>query len=134
EASYSGRHVSFERIWCWPKPLQQPHPPVLVGGSGPHVLDRVLAFGDEWIPTSMPDEEVMISCFAELAHRAAGAGRDPVPITVAGIRPDAARIERFEQAGVHRAVFELPSTHPDEVEQAFDRYSAVAEEYRRGGA
>jgi probable F420-dependent oxidoreductase len=134
EASYSGRHVSFERIWCWPKPLQQPHPPVLVGGTGPRVLDRVLAFGDEWIPTSMPDEEVMISRFGELARRAADAGRDPVPITVAGMAPDAARIERFERAGVHRAVFELPSTTPDEVERELDRYSAVAEEYRRGGA
>jgi len=133
EASYSGRYVSFERIWCWPKPLQQPHPPVLVGGTGPRVLDRVLAFGDEWIPTAMRDEEMMITRFEELARRAAEAGRDPVPITVAGMMPDPARIERFEQAGVHRAVFGLPSTDPDDVEQAFDRYTAAAEQYRNGG-
>lgn len=63
EASYSGRHVSFERIWCWPKPLQQPHPPVLVGGNGPRVLDRVLAFGEGWMPTRMRDEEMMIPRF-----------------------------------------------------------------------
>src|SRR5438477_4267717 len=44
EASYSGRYVGFERIWCWPKPVQKPHPPVLVGGNGASVLDRVLAF------------------------------------------------------------------------------------------
>ncbi len=73
EASYRGRHVSFERIWCWPKPLQQPHPPVLVGGNGPRVLDRVLALGDEWIPTSMRDEEMMLSRFEELARRAGAA-------------------------------------------------------------
>jgi probable F420-dependent oxidoreductase len=133
EASYSGQHVSFERIWCWPKPLQQPHPPVLVGGTGPQVLDRVLAFGDEWIPTSMRDDEMMISRCEELARRAAKAGRDPVPITVGGMMPDPARIERFEQVGVHRAVFGLPSTNPDEVEQALDRYTAAAEQYRRGG-
>jgi probable F420-dependent oxidoreductase len=133
EASYSGRYVSFERIWCWPKPLQQPHPPVLVGGTGPHVLDRVLAFGDEWIPTSMRDEEMMISRFRELARRAAEAGREPVPITVAGMMPEPALIERFEQAGVHRALFGLPSTSPDVVEQELDRCSAVAERYRAGG-
>jgi alkanesulfonate monooxygenase SsuD/methylene tetrahydromethanopterin reductase-like flavin-dependent oxidoreductase (luciferase family) len=46
EASYAGEHVSFERIWSWPKPARWPHPPVLVGGNGPGVLDRVLAFGD----------------------------------------------------------------------------------------
>ena len=50
EASYSGEFVSFERIWSWPKPAQRPHPPVLVGGNGPTVLDRVLAFGDAWFP------------------------------------------------------------------------------------
>jgi alkanesulfonate monooxygenase SsuD/methylene tetrahydromethanopterin reductase-like flavin-dependent oxidoreductase (luciferase family) len=42
--------VKFERIWSWPKPAQRPHPPVLVGGEGPGVLDRVLAFGDAWFP------------------------------------------------------------------------------------
>jgi len=46
EASYSGEFVNFDRIWSWPKPAQRPHPPVLVGGNGPTVLDRVLAFGD----------------------------------------------------------------------------------------
>jgi probable F420-dependent oxidoreductase len=133
EASYSGRHVSFERIWCWPKPVQKPHPPVLVGGSGPRVLDRVLAFGDEWIPTSIRDETLMTSRFEELARRADEAGRDRVPITVAGMVPDPARIERFEQAGVHRAVFALPATNPGDVEQVLDRYTAVAEQYRRAG-
>ena len=50
EASYSGEFVNFDRIWSWPKPLQRPHPPILVGGAGPTVLDRVLAFGDGWFP------------------------------------------------------------------------------------
>jgi probable F420-dependent oxidoreductase len=59
EASYSGAHVSFDRIWSWPEPLQRPHPPVLVGGNGPRVLDRVLAFGDEWIPNRVRDDEII---------------------------------------------------------------------------
>src|ERR671937_1020459 len=50
EASYHGEHVEFERIWSWPKPVQKPHPPILVGGSGQKVIDRVLRFGDEWMP------------------------------------------------------------------------------------
>jgi probable F420-dependent oxidoreductase len=50
EASYAGEYVAFDRIWSWPKPAQRPHPPVLVGGNGPGVLDRVLAFGDAWFP------------------------------------------------------------------------------------
>jgi probable F420-dependent oxidoreductase len=50
EASYSGEFVNFERIWSEPKPAQRPHPPILVGGSGPTVIDRVLDFGDSWFP------------------------------------------------------------------------------------
>ena len=93
EASYSGEYVNFERIWCWPKPVQQPHPPVLVGGNGPRVLDRVLAFGDEWMPNRMSDED-LAARIAELGARASEIGRDRIPVTVVGFPPDAARTRR----------------------------------------
>src|ERR1700752_1583755 len=54
EASYDGEYVRFDRIWSWPKPAQRPYPPVIVGGDGPTVLDRVLAFGDAWMPNYAP--------------------------------------------------------------------------------
>ena len=56
EATYHGEHVDFDRIWCWPKPLTEPHPPIIVGGHGKRVLDRVLAFGDEWMPNRIGDD------------------------------------------------------------------------------
>jgi len=68
EASYEGEHVAFERIWSWPKPAQRPHPPVLVGGNGPGVLDRVLAFGDAWFPNH--DRGGVLDRAAELRARA----------------------------------------------------------------
>ncbi len=61
EASYSGRHVNLERIWAWPKPLQKPHPPILVGGNGPRVVDRVLAYGDEWMPNRIAGDDAFIA-------------------------------------------------------------------------
>src|SRR6059058_5432502 len=70
EASYHGRYVDFDPIWSWPKPLQRPHPPVLVGGNGAKVLDRVLAFGDEWMPNRISDEEKFFARVAELRERA----------------------------------------------------------------
>ena len=94
EASYSGSHVGFERIWCWPKPAQKPHPPVLVGGNGPRVLDRVLAYGDEWMPNRMSDED-LAARIGELNARASEAGREPIPVTVVGMAPDPERIERL---------------------------------------
>jgi probable F420-dependent oxidoreductase len=133
EASYSGKYVNFERIWCWPKPLQQPHPPVLVGGNGPRVIDRVLAVGDEWMPNRIAGDDGMIERFEELTARAAQAGRSAIPITVAGMMRDPARIERFERAGVHRGLFWLPSDGRDEVQQAADRYTAAMHEYRAAG-
>jgi probable F420-dependent oxidoreductase len=128
EASYSGRHVNFERIWSWPKPLQQPHPPVLVGGNGPRVLDRVLAFGDEWMPNRVGEEE-LVTRIAELNGRAGELGRDPIPVTVVGMKPDPRRIERLEQGGVHRVVFWLPAHGTGEVEDAYDRFASLAREY-----
>src|SRR4051794_27554494 len=59
EASYDGEFVSFERIWCWPKPVQKPHPPIVVGGNGPTVLDRVLSFGDAWMPNVIDDDTLL---------------------------------------------------------------------------
>ena len=69
EASYHGEYVNFDRIWSWPKPAQWPHPPVLVGGNGPTVLDRVLAFGDAWMPNYIPGED-LAARIAELRARA----------------------------------------------------------------
>jgi probable F420-dependent oxidoreductase len=132
EASYSGRYVGFERIWCWPKPTQKPHPPVLVGGNGARVLDRVLAYGDEWMPNRARDDE-LAARIAELGARAAEAGRDPIPVTVVGSEPDPARLERLAQAGAHRVVFWLPPESAEAVEEGFDRYGAAMEQFQTAG-
>jgi probable F420-dependent oxidoreductase len=126
EASYSGRYVGFEKIWCWPKPVQKPHPPVLVGGNGAKVLDRVLSYGDEWMPNRMSDED-LASRIGELEARAAEAGRERIPVTVVGMEPDPARISRLSEAGVDRVVFWLSPESPGAVEEGFDRYAGVME-------
>ena len=132
EASYSGKYVNFDRIWCWPKPAQKPHPPVMVGGSGARVLDRVLAFGDEWMPNRMSDED-LAARIAELGVRASEAGRDRIPVTVVGFPADAARIEAIAQLGVDRIVFWLPQESPDAVEDGFGRYVSAINQFRRAG-
>jgi probable F420-dependent oxidoreductase len=134
EASYAGRYVNFERIWSWPKPLQQPHPPVLVGGNGPKVLDRVVAYGDEWMPNRIGDDDGMVARLEELGALAKEAGRDPIPVTIAGMTRDPARIERFERAGVTRCFFWLPiDGNREETEAACDRYAEAARAYTSAG-
>ena len=132
EASYSGEYVEFERIWCWPKPVQKPHPPVMVGGNGPRVLDRVLAFGDEWMPNRMSDED-LAARVAELGVRAAEIGRGRIPVTMVGFPPDPAGFERLANAGVTRVVSWLPQEDAGAVEEGLGRYVAAIEEYRRAG-
>lgn len=131
EASYAGQHVQFERIWCWPKPVQKPHPPILVGGNGPRVLDRVLRFGDEWMPNRIPLDELGTR-IEELQERARQAGRSPIPVTIAGIRPEPARIDRVARAGAQRVFFWLPAAR-EQFEPALERFTAAVEEYRGAG-
>jgi probable F420-dependent oxidoreductase len=119
EASYAGRFVNFERVWSWPKPAQWPHPPVLVGGNGPTVLDRVIAFGDAWFPNAPCDE--IVDRIPELHQRA---GRE-IPVIAIGVKADARDLEKLRAAGVKRAVHWLPSAGRSRVEPALERYEAA---------
>ncbi|HET6551261.1 MAG TPA: LLM class F420-dependent oxidoreductase [Solirubrobacter sp.] len=102
EAEYHGKHVDFDPIWQWPKPAQQPHPPVFVGGNGPKVLDRVLRYGDGWMP-NMKEIETLPPRIAELRERA---GRH-VPVTYYGATLET--LEQLADAGVDRALIVLES-------------------------
>jgi probable F420-dependent oxidoreductase len=115
EASFHGEHVSFDRIWSWPKPVQDPHPPVWVGGNGPTVEDRVLAFGDGWMPNVVDDDQ-LLARFDALRARADREIR--LAINASPRRPE--RLERYVSAGVERAIFYLPSAGRDEIEQRLD--------------
>jgi probable F420-dependent oxidoreductase len=119
EASYGGEFVSFERILAWPKPVQEPHPPVMLAGNGPKVIDRVLAYGDEWLPEP---EDGLIDRIAELQERARAAGRDPVPVTVYGARPEDAG--SYAAAGAHRCVYWLPPRGPEETVSRVEELAA----------
>jgi probable F420-dependent oxidoreductase len=128
EAEYHGRYVDFDPIWSWPKPVQKPHPPILVGGNGAKVLDRVLAFGDEWMPNSIGDEEKFFARIAELRERARAAGRDSIPVTFSGAPPKPDVIERLANAGIHRCVSYVPPAPEGEIERHIDRRAALVEE------
>jgi probable F420-dependent oxidoreductase len=122
EAEYHGEHVDFDPIWAWPKPLQQPHPPIVVGGGGPKVLDRVLAFGDEWIPNRVESVEVLRGRIQELRERA---GRH-VRVSFFGVKPEARALERLEWAGVDRVIFYVAAdADPDSVEGVLDGFAAL---------
>ena len=133
EAEYHGEHVAFEPIWCWPKPLQDPHPPVLVGGHGKRVLDRVLAFGDEWMPNRIGDDERLCARIERLRDAGEQAGRGPISTTLCNATAEPEVVERFERAGVHRSVFWLAQGTADDLERRLDRHAAAIAAYERAG-
>jgi probable F420-dependent oxidoreductase len=125
EASYHGDFVDFDRIWSWPKPAQRPHPPVIIGGNGPTVTDRVLAFGDAWMPNFTSADEII-----ERAEQLRGQADRPVDLMAMGIPADARVITRLADAGFRRALHWLPSAGRGTVEAALDRYeAAIADAY-----
>jgi probable F420-dependent oxidoreductase len=132
EAEYHGRYVDFDPIWSWPKPVQKPHPPVVVGGNGPKVLDRVLRYGDAWMPNRVGSDDEFVARLGELRRRAEEGGRAPIPVTMYGAsrKPDV--LARWAEHGVTRAVYWLPSAEAGEVERNVEEIAGYVESYRGG--
>jgi probable F420-dependent oxidoreductase len=120
-ASFHGEFVDFDEIWMWPKPVQRPHPPVLVGGGGPTVLDRVLAFGDAWFPNWGEVEDDFEQRIDQLRARQ----ERPIAVMVMGAPSDPAVLERCERAGVARVTHWLPSNGRGPVQASLERWEAA---------
>jgi probable F420-dependent oxidoreductase len=129
-AEYHGEHVDFGPIWSWPKPVRKPHPPVLVGGTSDGALDRVVAFGDEWMPNGVGSPEKLGARIEELGRRARAAGRGEIPVTVFGCKPEVRAVERLREVGVSRVLFYLPTEGADETERRLDDLAGVATDVR----
>jgi probable F420-dependent oxidoreductase len=125
-ASYHGELVNFDPIWSWPKPVQKPHPPILLGSHGPRALQRVVRYCDGWLPNCGRGGDLPAQ-IAELRRCAEQAGRDPktISITAFAAPPDARVIEQLEAAGVERSVFFLPPERVDKVMPVLDRYAKL---------
>jgi probable F420-dependent oxidoreductase len=122
DAEFHGDHVDFEPIWSYPKPTQSPLP-VLVGGMGPTVEDRILEFGDGWLAQNVTRGNV--DEFAKrvevLQQRAADAGRGRVPITLFAASTKEDVIAEYADAGIDRCLFLLPDAGTGEVTAELDR-------------
>jgi probable F420-dependent oxidoreductase len=109
ESEYHGKYVDFPPVKCFPKPVQKPHPPILIGSiNNPRALQRVVDWGDGWVPVVNKLED-----FAEgvrfIKTQAEKAGRDPdsIDFTAFGLggqwlSPD--KLKEVERAGANRVV------------------------------
>ena len=130
EAEYHGELVDFDPIWSWPKPVQKPHPPVIVGGNGPKAPDRALAYGDEWMPNHFADEAAVQERIRDFVRRGEEQGRGRLGAGVFAAPAKADAMQRYAQAGVTRYFCHVASEPRDAVEARLDKIAAVVREYR----
>jgi probable F420-dependent oxidoreductase len=123
ESSYHGEYVDFDPIWSWPKPVQKPHPPILLGTGSARGRQRVVESFDGWMPIAGRDD--VIAGIGDLYAKAAAAGRDPktISVTIFGAPANPERIEEYRAAGVERVVFGLPPADRDVVLPIADKYA-----------
>jgi probable F420-dependent oxidoreductase len=128
EAEFHGELVNFDKIWSEPKPVQKPHPPIIMGGDGPTTFDRIAEYGDGWMPILRPHTNP-VARIPELHARLREAGRTPesAPVSIFFAPPDREKLDALEAAGVSRAIFGVPSVSREEVLPRLDRLAKVME-------
>jgi probable F420-dependent oxidoreductase len=122
EASYQGEFVSFGPLWSWPKPAQQPHPPILLGGDGPTVWDRVRDYADAWFPIY---GDGLFDRLDELATWAGGS----IEVQVSAMPADPAILEGLARRDVSRAIFLLTSGDRVLLERELDAWERAFAEF-----
>lgn len=123
-SEYHGETVDFGPMWSWPKPVQKPHPPVILGGSGPKILERVVRYGDGW----MPNRGQVVERIPELQRLAEAAGRAPIPVTTYP-RATPEDIEKFAQAGVERCIYYVPPDGRDAALRKLEDLASLVRPY-----
>jgi probable F420-dependent oxidoreductase len=128
KAEYHGEFVNFDPMMTWPKPVQKPHPPVIVGGAFPYSARRAIRYGDGWIPqASRGSYSEIADMIPEFRKMATEAGRDPksIDITVWFPKKDADLMKRYQDLGVSRVVFNLESEKSDALMPVIDGWAAL---------
>jgi probable F420-dependent oxidoreductase len=141
EAEYHGDIVNFSKSWQWPKPVQDPHPPIYIAGSGPNILKRVVAMGQGWMPIfQMNWDDSLIGVqtnyhaladdVAELARLTEEAGKPKTKITAMAIPPLPEFVDYLSSNGVERMMLNLSHESRDEAFEQLNTYADMIKQYR----
>ena len=128
KAEYHGELVNFDPMMAWPKPMQKPHPPVIVGGAFPYSARRAIRYGDGWIPQSTRAAYAeLVELLPRFTQMCAEAGRDPatIPITIWGAKNDLDLLKRYRDLGVERMVVSVESETADTILPILDHWAEL---------
>jgi probable F420-dependent oxidoreductase len=123
EAAFSGQYVSFPALYSWPKPVQRPHPPILVGGGLDPAWRKIAEYADGWMPIYPGTPEPLVAQIADLRDRAVAAGRTDVPVTAMNAPADEQALTALAGAGVDRVLLELPRADRDTTLRTLDGHA-----------
>jgi probable F420-dependent oxidoreductase len=131
-AEYHGTYVDFGPIFAWPKPVQKPHPPIIVAANLPNGLKRVARYGDGWMPMPGAGETEPTQHIAALREHVAANGRDPAAfeISMYYCPPDDTVIAQMADRGVDRIIFVLEPNPREGALRQLDELNAVAQRHR----
>jgi probable F420-dependent oxidoreductase len=129
-AAYAGEHVRFEASWQWPKPVQRPGPPILLGaGAGPKAFAAIAAYADGWMPIGGAGVR---SALPDLARAMEREGRDPASLALVplGVLPEEGKIDYYQSIGCTEIAFRVPSAEEREVMPVLDALARIVEKRR----
>jgi probable F420-dependent oxidoreductase len=124
-AEYHGKYVDFDPSYSRPKPVQQPHPPIFIGGDSDATVKRVIRRDAGWVSNPLPVE----SLTKRIDQIRDGAGRD-VPLAMCGTPQDPAYWRAAEDLGFGQLALLLPTRPLDESLRLLDEYAALVDQYR----
>jgi len=125
EASFDGKYVKLPSSWAWPKPVQQPRPPVFIGGApGPTLFRHIAEYADGWMPIGGAGVRDSLPALHGALEEA---GRDPstLDLLIFFSIPEKGKVEYYREMGVTRTVFGLPSAPADVVLPLLDKYAEL---------
>jgi probable F420-dependent oxidoreductase len=126
KAEYHGELVDFPPMLAYPKPVQKPYPPVIVGGAFPYGARRAIAYGDGWVPHGSRPQYGDVSVFLpEFRKMCADAGRGHLPVTMFGVPPDLDKLKHYRDIGVDRLVISVDSAGADTLLPVLDKWAGL---------
>jgi probable F420-dependent oxidoreductase len=118
-AEYHGDLISFDKCLAEPKPVQKPYPPIFLGGEGEKTIERIIRYGDGWMPLDPGVEHLTPGHMSfeeqvrELRKRGKDAGKGHIPIHIFMAPRKADRLKYYADLGIDGALFVMPPTGRD---------------------
>ena len=128
KAEYHGEFVNFDPMMAWPKPVQKPHPPILVGGAFPYSARRAVRYGDGWMPQVTESSKTpLLELIPRFRQMAAENGRDPaaLDISIGAQKLDVDLIRQYQDAGVNRVSCSLESEKAAVILPILDQWAEI---------